>query len=432
LNFNTIKDTDQKHIWHPFTRLPSAIDNIVIDSAKGVYLYDNGGKKYIDAVSSWWVNIHGHGNKILRRALNKQFKKIDHIMFAGFTHQAASDFTSLLLEATNDRYQKIFFSDNGSTSVEVAVKMALQYHHNQRKHDLSERLKVVAFTGSYHGDTFGAMSVGDRGLFTRPFHKLFFDVEYIDLNDRDNSGETLEKFTSMVSKPDIGAFIFEPLVQGAGGMNLYSAELLNTMVRIARKNGVVTIADEVMTGFGRTGTLFATDQIDEKPDILCLSKGITGGVLPLGVTLTSENIFNTFKSPEPEIRDNTFYHGHSYTANPLTLAVAEASLKLLLKNWGRVEQLSQWQGEFARHLKQNKRVENVRNLGTITAFEVISDDRRSYTHPLREVLYKGFLAQGVLLRPLGNTIYVMPPYVITYKELEKVYQAIETVLETIG
>lgn len=417
---------DRKNIWHPFTSLQAEADPLLITEAKGVYLHTSDGRKILDAISSWWVNLHGHANESIALAIAEQAKTLEQVIFAGFTHTPAIRLSENLLSILPPNQKKIFFSDNGSTAVEVALKMTFQYWHNRG----IAKPKVIAIKGAYHGDTFGSMSVAERGLFTKPFNPYLFGTSFLDFPTNENEEAVLRQFGDMLSGNDVAAFIFEPLIQAAGGMRMYPARILDKLISCAHKHGVVCIADEVFTGFGRTGKLFATDYLEEKPDILTLSKGITGGFLPLGVTTCSEKIIAPFDSAE---LTRTFFHGHSYTANPLACAAANASFDLLMASacQERINSISRQHCDFARSLKDHPEVRNVRTLGTILAVELKSDDESAYENPLRKKIYPWFMEKNILLRPLGNVFYMLPPYVISDDELSHVYDAIQTFLDAL-
>jgi adenosylmethionine-8-amino-7-oxononanoate aminotransferase len=417
---------DRENIWHPFTPLEGGEPPLLITSAKGVYLYTVDGRKIIDAVSSWWVNLHGHSNSIIADAIAKQASTLEHVIFAGFTHEPAIRLSEKLLSMLPAGYSKIFFSDNGSTAVEVGLKMAIQYWHNQGK----EKRKIIALKGAYHGDTFGAMSIGERGLFTNPFFPYLFDVEFIDLPTQENEQEVLTQFKSILNTGNVGCFIFEPLIQAAAGMRMYSATILNELIQYAKEKDVVCIADEVFTGFGRTGKIFASDYLENKPDIITLSKGLTGGALPLGVTSCNDKIVSVFKSKDFA---KTFFHGHSYTANPIACAAANASMDLLNHPscQGQIERINKRHKSFKQELLENSVVKDVRVLGTILAVEIDSGET-SYINDIRKSIYSFFMDQNILLRPLGNVIYVLPPYVITDVELNKIYHAINRFISGIN
>lgn len=420
---SSLQDRDQKVIWHPYTQAGLDKPPIGIVKGEGVYLLGEDGKKYIDAVSSWWVNIHGHAHPYIAEKVAEQLHQLEHSIFAGFTHEPAVLLAERLLEILPANQSRIFYSDNGSTAVEVGVKMALQYWANKDR----PRLKIIAIEHAYHGDTFGAMSVSARGSFTDPFSPLLFDVIHIPFPGAANETSSLEKLKEIITQHEgqIAAFIFEPLVLGAGGMLMYEPGTLETMISICRGNRILTIADEVMTGFGRTGKLFACDHINITPDIICLSKGITGGTMPLGVTSCSSEIYNAFLSND---RTKTFFHGHSYTANPVACAAALASLDILLQDkcLENIARISQHHQDFIHKTDRNPALRNLRSRGTILALDFHNKNETSYFNPVRDRLYDHFIEKGVLLRPLGNVIYIMPPYCITENELNTVYNAIES------
>jgi adenosylmethionine---8-amino-7-oxononanoate aminotransferase len=414
---------DKKNIWHPFTSLGSEDRPLLITSASGVYLHAEDGRKIIDAVSSWWVNLHGHSNVHIAAAISKQALNLEHVIFAGFTHEPAITLSKNLISILPGNQQKVFFSDNGSTAVEVALKMAFQYWYNKG----IKKKKVIAIKGAYHGDTFGSMSVAERGIFTDPFAPFLFDTEFIDFPTEKNESEVLAQFQKLADSADVAAFIYEPLVQGAAGMRIYSASALDTMLAYAAKNGIVTIADEVFTGFGRTGKLFASDYMNNKPDIICVSKGITGGVLPLGVTACTDKILEPFFTTDPT---KTFFHGHSYTANPIACAAANASFELLASERCQedIKRISEQQASFAKTIADHPRLKSVKSLGTILSLELKTEESTSYFNSSRKKIYGYFLERNILLRPLGNVIYVLPPYVISNSQLKEIYEAIEQFL----
>lgn len=415
---------DKKAIWHPFTPLKGMDDVLMIERAEGVNLFTEDGKKIMDVISSWWVNIHGHGHPELAKAVGKQAAQLEHVIFAGFTHKPAIELAERLLEILPENQDKVFYSDNGSTAVEVAIKMAFQYFFNNG----IEKKKIIAIDGAYHGDTFGAMSVGDRGPFTEPFDPYLFDVEFLAFPHKEKEEEVWKRYVALVETGEVAAFIFEPIVQGASGMQFYSAELLDKMICFGQKNDLICIADEVMTGFGRLGTLFAADQLTHKPDIMCLSKGLTGGVLPMGVTTCTQKIQSAYESNDLM---KTFFHGHSFTGNPIIAAVANASLDLLLdkaceENRHRINKRHQ---AFHAKLESHSMVRNARVIGTILAFDLNTEKDTSYFNEARHHLYPYFIEKGLLIRPLGNVIYLIPPYIISDKELDYVYATILSFLD---
>lgn len=418
-------ERDLKIIWHPYTQMKTAQPPIPIVRGEGALLFDENGKKYIDAVSSWWVNIHGHAHPYIAKKVAEQLTKLEHVIFAGFTHPTAVELGERLLAILPDNQQKVFYSDNGSTAVEVAIKMCLQYWSNQGQ----SRTKMLAFKNGYHGDTFGAMAVSGRSAFTAAFDSLLFEVEFIDLP----AAENIEDLKSQISnlKSQLACFIFEPLIQGSGGMLMYEARYLNELIIHCRKEGVLTIDDEVFTGFGRTGKPFAANHITGQPDIMCFSKGLTGGTMALGLTTCTQQIFDIFLSDD---KLKTLFHGHSFTANPVACAAALASLDLFLdpataKN---IERIKVSHEKFAERIKHHPKIKTVRQTGTIVAMEWQTGDNTSYFSSLRDRLYNYFLDAGIILRPLGNILYILPPYCITDADLNYIYGKIEQALEEIN
>ncbi len=409
---------DLATIWHPFTQALTAPPPIPIVRAKGATLYSETGEAYLDAISSWWVNLHGHAHPVIANAIARQAEILEHVLFGGCTHPQAILYAERLL-ALLPEYSRVFYSDNGSTAIETALKMVFQAS--------GEAKTLLSFEGAYHGDTFGAMSAAGKTHFNRPFWPYLFEAVSIPPPFFGREEESWVAFERAIRSGRIGAFIFEPLIQGAGGMRLHSDDLLAKMVRTCREKGIFTIADEVMTGFGRTGPLFACSRLGIWPDLLCLSKGITGGFLPLAATLAKEELFNAFISPDPK---RAFLHGHTYMGSPLGCAAANASLDLLLlpeceEARGKIEfSHRRVQKEWEGHPKLSR----VDVLGTILALEY-RVDAASYYNPLKSRLSDFFLSRGILLRPLGNVLYVLPPYCIQEEELEKIYSAISETLE---
>lgn len=418
----SLEERDRDIIWHPYTQMKNAGFPIPIVRGEGVYLFAENGKKYIDAVSSWWVNIHGHAHPYIAEKVSEQLRTLEHVIFAGFTHPSAVELAERLLEILPSEQKKVFYSDNGSTAVEVALKMCFQYWSNQGL----KKTKVLAFHNSYHGDTFGAMAVSARSAFTKPFDEFLFDVKFIDLPDKDNI-ENLKSYISSIS-PEVSAFIFEPLVQGAGGMLMYESAYLDQLILHCKNEGILTIADEVMTGFGRTGKFFASDHLSEKADLMCFSKGITGGTMALGLTTCTNAIYEAFLSDD---KYKTLFHGHSFTANPIACAAALASLDILLREEtiANIQRIVSAHQGFAAQIKCHPKIRDVRQTGTILAIEWNSASGTSYFNQLRDNLYNFFLEEGILLRPLGNIIYILPPYCISNQELEFVYSRILLALE---
>jgi adenosylmethionine-8-amino-7-oxononanoate aminotransferase len=412
-------------IWHPYSSLMPTLPNLPVEGAKGAHIHLSDGRTIIDGVSSWWVNLHGHGHPVLAEAIYKQALVLEHVIFAGFTHKPAAELAARLMEYTACQFTKVFYSDNGSTAVEVGLKMALQYWINTG----TPRYKVIAMDGAFHGDTFGAMSVSSRGVFNETFSSLMWEVDFIPFPFSDQEEECLKHFELLLNNQP-AAFIVEPLLQGTAGMRTYSPSFLDRLFALAKKAGVICIADEVLTGFGRTGRPFASYYLEEKPDIMCLSKGLTGGTMPFGVTLANAKIVSAFDVPD---LDKILYHGHSYTANPLACAVALASLTLLQDQdcIARIAFIEGAQASFAKTLRANyPMLKRVDQLGTVVSLELPVDP--SYLSNIRNELYSFFLQHGVLLRPLGNVIYILPPYCMEKQDLEHIHQLIMLLLETKG
>ncbi len=411
---------DEKVVWHPFAPFKGGYPTLPLKAAKGMYLELEDGRKIMDAVSSWWVNLYGHSRIELIETLNNQFSKIDHAIFSGFTHEPAVKLGELLCEKLPGDMKRIFFSDDGSTAVEVGTKMALQYHHNIGK----PKSKIISIEGAYHGDTFGVMSAAGKSEFFQAFNNLLFDVEQIPLPTVENEEAIIEQFTKICESGDAAGFVFEPLVQGSAGMRIYPTHILNQLCRIARDNDVIIIADEVMTGFGRTGEFVAVNHLEtEVPDIICLSKGITGGILPLGVTMANGKIESGFQSSDI---NKVFYHGHSYTACALTCALAETSINLYFSEeiQSQIKKVESWHKSFIQNFNHNNKVIRIESLGTILALEVKQDDT-SYFNYLKYKIYDFFMSKDILLRPLGNVIYIMAPYIIKEEEMKSIYSAID-------
>jgi adenosylmethionine---8-amino-7-oxononanoate aminotransferase len=418
----TIKERDREVIWHPYTPMKIWPEAIAIVKGDGVYLTDESGNRYIDAISSWWVNLHGHSHPYIAQKVSSQLSVLEHSIFAGFTHEPAVTLAERLLELLPGEMKKVFYSDNGSTAVEAAIKTALQYWRNKRVN----RNKLVALQNAYHGDTFGAMAVSGRSVFTEAFTDFLFDVEFIPFPDKEYEAQSVVAFENILQREDVAAFIVEPLVQGSAGMQMYSAAVLEQYFRLCKKYGALVIADEVMTGFGRTGPLFACEYINTPPDIICLSKGLTGGTMPLGVTACTQDIFDAFYDDD---RTKMLYHGHSFTANPIACTAALASLDLLLENEckERRAQIANAHAAFAQVVKTHKAVAAVRQTGTIIAIELKTDTPSYHSH-MRDMLYNFFLSRNIIMRPIGNIIYLIPPYCISNDELDYIYSCITDLL----
>jgi adenosylmethionine-8-amino-7-oxononanoate aminotransferase len=411
-----ILGADRRHVWHPYTQHGAADSPITIARAEGAYLYDATGRAIFDAISSWWVTLHGHAQPEIAAAIAEQARTLEQVMFAGFTHEPAVRLAEALTARAPTGLTRVFFSDDGSTAVEVALKIALQYS----RHRGEPRRLVVALENAYHGDTFGAMSVSARGLFTEPFAEHLFEVARLpDPVSHDIPG-ALESLIRSRGR-DIAAVIVEPMLLGAGGMRVWSADALRAVREMTRRHRIVLIADEVLTGFGRTGPLFACEHAAISPDLMCLSKGITGGFVPFAATLATDTLFDAFRSTD---RKRTLFHGHSYTANPIACAAALASLALLdERSTERRRAIERTHTTAATRLSASPGVENVRVLGTMLAMELVATDR-GYLSGIGPALRAFALDRGVLLRPLGDTVYLLPPYCSTTSDLERAYDVI--------
>lgn len=420
-----LQKRDKEVNWHPYTQMKTAAGAIPIVKGSGVYLFDEEGKAYIDAVSSWWVTLHGHAHPYIAQRVSEQLNTLEQVIFAGFTHEPAIRLSENLLQLLPGNQKKVFYSDNGSTAVEVALKMCTQYWYNRKK----KKTKILAFKNAYHGDTFGAMSVSGRSAWTNPFGEMLFEVVFIDTPDSKN----LEELKSAIDdiSEQVACFIYEPLVQGAAGMLMYKAEDLSGLMKFCRDKGILMVQDEVFTGFGRTGKLFAANYLSETPDIMCFSKGLTGGTMPMGITTSSDQVFEAFLSCD---QYKTLFHGHSFTANPLACTAALASMELLLKQetLDKISLISEKHRNFSKVLQQHTKVEHIRQMGTILAWEIKNGKETSYFNEAGKVLYREFLERGIIMRPLGNVLYLVPPYCITSEELDYVYAAILETLDHIG
>ncbi|GEC79620.1 adenosylmethionine--8-amino-7-oxononanoate transaminase [Flavobacterium aquatile] len=421
-----LSERDKKHNWHPYTQHKTAQDFPAIVKGKDALLWDENGKEYIDAIASWWVNPYGHSNTIIADAIYKQLTTLEHVLFGGFTHDKAVELSEKLMEILPSNQQKIFYSDNGSTAVEIAIKSALQYNYNKG----IKKTKVIAFEDAFHGDTFGAMAASGISFFTEAFKGSLLEVVRIPVPTFGNEEKALQVLENLVKTNDFAAFIFEPLVLGAAGMVMYQPEVLDKMIAICNQNNVFTIADEVMTGFGKTGKTFATDYLENKPDMMCLSKALTGGTIPMAITTFTQEIFDGFYDDDT---NKALFHGHTFTANPTGCAAALASIDLLHTNemQDNIQRVHQSHLTFETKIKNHPKVKTTRVLGVIFALEVKTDTAESYYGTMRTKLYNFFIENGVILRPVGNIIYILPPYIITENQLQKVYQTIENALEIV-
>ena len=405
-------------VWHPFTQHGLGEPIPLVERAEGATLHLEDGREVIDAISSWWVTTHGHCYPPIMRAIAEQAQRLDQLIFAGWTHQPAEEVARGLTAIMPQELTRVFFSDSGSTSVEVALKMALGYWAARGE----ARQRIVVMEHSYHGDTIGAMSVGARGVFNRTYEPLLFDVETVPFPAAGKEQATLDALEA-ACRAGAAAFIVEPLVLGAGGMLMYGPETLAEMRAICAARGTLFIADEVMTGWGRTGTLLACEQAGVVPDLLCLSKGLTGGSLPLAVTMASEPVFAAHWSQD---RARMFFHSSSYTANPIACAAALANLKVWRDEpvHERIAALAGWQADLLERLAALSGVADARQAGTIIAVD-FEDSCTGYLSDLAPRLRQSALDAGVLLRPLGNTVYVMPPYCTDRGQLAQIGDAIE-------
>jgi len=423
MNFS---ERDLLYNWHPYTQHKTTVAFPAIVKGKGALLWDENGKEYIDAIASWWVNPFGHSNTIIADAIYNQLKTLEHVLFGGFTHNKAVELSEKLMEILPTNQQKIFYSDNGSTAVEVAIKAALQYNYNKG----IKKTKIIAFENAFHGDTFGAMAASGISFFTDAFNGSLLEVVRIPIPTIENKEKTIETLTNLVKTYEFAAFIFEPLVLGAAGMVMYQPEVLDKMIAICKQNNVFTIADEVMTGFGKTGKTFAVDYLENKPDMMCLSKALTGGTIPMAITTFTQEIFDGFYDDEV---NKALFHGHTFTANPTGCAAALASISLLQTNemQNNIHRINQSHLEFDSKIKNHLKIKTTRVLGVIFALEVKTDSEESYYGTMRNKFYNFFIENGIILRPVGNIIYILPPYIITENQLKKVYQTIENALEIV-
>jgi adenosylmethionine-8-amino-7-oxononanoate aminotransferase len=417
---------DQKHVWHPFTQMATAPTPLAIVRAQDATLYAEDGKTYLDCNSSWWVNIHGHGHPYLKEALVEQFETLDHIIFAGATHPKAVELASRIVQLLPEPLDKVYFSDDGSTAVEVALKMVFQYWDNKN----TPKKRIVALDGAYHGDTFGAMSVSQRDTFNKPFESFFFDVDFIAFPSLDAEEQSLKQAVELFKTGEVAGLIVEPIVQGSAGMRMYRPEYLNRLCLLAKQYEVLVIFDEIMTGWGRTGRLFAMNYCSETPDIVCLSKGLTGGVMPLGLTIATTEIYAAFLAPE---KTKALLHGHSFTGNALACALACANLDLIADPsfFDEIDRISRNHTAFYNRIRMHQNLADIRQAGTIIALEIKQNEESSYFSSIRDQAYDFFIEKGMLLRPLGNVLFLNPPYCTTDEELNYMYEQIEEFLNNL-
>ncbi|RZS99572.1 adenosylmethionine--8-amino-7-oxononanoate transaminase [Aquimarina brevivitae] len=420
----SLSKRDKKYLWHPLTQHKIHPEALPIVKAKGAILYDESGKEYIDGISSWYTAMYGHCNDYIIEKASAQMKNLDQIVFAGFTHQPAIELSEKLIEILPDNQAKIFFSDNGSTANEVGIKMALQYHFNHGE----KRNTIIAFEDGFHGDTFGAMSASGLSVYNGPFEDFFIDVQRIPTPTAHNIEQVLAKLLEIIKTNSVAAFIYEPLVQGANAMHMYEAKYLDTILNICKDQGVITIADEVMTGFGKTGKNFASAYMQTQPDIISLSKALTAGMVPMGITSCTQNVYEAFYD---DSIGKAFFHAHTYSANPIACATAIAGIELLQSTeiQEKIASIITSHQEFDAKIKNHPKIKGTRQQGVIYALDLNIDMDR-YGNK-RYQIFDHFMDNGVFLRPLGSTIYILAPYVISHKELYKIYNAIESLLSNI-
>lgn len=421
-----LSEKDQLYHWHPYTQHKTTGLLPAIVKGDGALLWDETGKEYIDAIASWWVNPFGHSNRFIADAIYAQLTTLEHVLFGGFTNKPAVLLSESLLQILPSNQKKIFFSDNGSTAVEVALKAALQFFYNKGE----KRTKIIAFENAFHGDTFGAMASSGISFFTEAFQGSLIDVIRIPVPTTGNEQKSIDALQTAIASDSCAAFIFEPLVQGAAGMVMYEAQMLDQLISICQKNQVFTIADEVMTGFGKTGKTFACDYLQQQPDMMCLSKALTGGTIPMAITTFTQQIFDGFYDDDT---NKALFHGHTFTANPTGCAAALASLQLLESDdmQDNIKRINLSHINFQNKIKSHAKVKTTRVLGVIFALEIHTDSHESYYGTLRNKLYDFFIDSGIILRPVGNIIYILPPYIIEKNQLEKVYKVVENALEIV-
>jgi len=423
MTLENLSNRDKKHLWHPLTQHKLSTSQLAITKAKGALLFDDKGREYIDGIASWYTVMYGHSNDYIISAMTQQMQKLDFVMFSGLTHEPAIELSEKLMEILPENQAKIFFNDNGSTAIEAAIKMSLQFFHNHGE----KRDTLIAFEDGFHGDTFGAMSASGLSSYNGPFEDFLLKVIRIPVPKDDNIVNVTSQLATILQENSCAAFIFEPLVQGAAGMKFHSAKGLDALIKLCQENDVLCVADEIMTGFGKTGKNFASDFLINKPDIICLSKALTAGMFPLSITSCSEKVFDRFLSDEVH---KGFFHAHTFSAHPLGCASALAGIELLnsLEILERRTFIERAHTAYSTQIKTHKKVGEVRVMGVILAIDL--DIKTERYGSLRDELYNFFMDNGVLLRPLGNTVYVLPPFVITNSQLQKIYETITKALDT--
>lgn len=404
---------DRQVNWHPYTQMKSGT-MLPIVRGEGTYLFDADGTRYIDAISSWWVTLHGHAHPYIARKVAEQLSTLEQVIFAGFTHSPAIELSERLLALLPHNQQKVFYTDNGSTAVEVALKMCIQYHQNLG----IQKTKILAFHNGYHGDTFGAMSVSGRSAWTAPFMDFMFEVIFIDVPTTDNLFELKQIIDRQAA--EIACFVYEPLVQGAAGMRMHGTEELSELLGYCRTKEVLLVQDEIFVGFGRTGKLFAANHLTVAADVMCFSKGLTGGTISLGLTTCSQEIYDAFYSDD---KSKALFHGHSFTASPVACSAALASLDLLLSDstQSNIQRICRQHEAFGRQTEVHTNRLTVRQCGTILAIEWKTEEATSYFNSIQTFLHRFFLDHHILVRPLGNVLYFVPPYCISEEDLNYLY-----------
>lgn len=421
----SLQERDSQYLWHPYTQHKTAAKPIGITKGEGALLWDENGKEYIDAIASWWVNPYGHSNRYIADAIYKQLTSLEHVLFGGFTHEPAVLLSERLMDILPSNQKKLFFSDNGSTAVEIAIKVALQYYYNKGE----KRTKIIAFEDAFHGDTFAAMAASGISFFTEAFRGSLIEVVRIPVPVKGREEESYSALKALAATNEYAGFIFEPLVQGAAGMVMYAPEALDNLIAICKTGGIFTIADEVMTGFGKTGKNFACDYLTAQPDMMCLSKALTGGTIPMAITSFSQELYDGFYNDDV---NKALFHGHTFTANPTGCAAALASLDLLQQDemQQNLVRINKKHLAFKDKMENHPRVKTARVLGVIFALE-IERESESYYGSFRNRLYGFFISKGVILRPVDKVVYILPPYIINDEQLDTVYGIVEEALETI-
>ncbi len=420
----TLNERDKKHLWHPLKQHQLQPESLAIVKAKGCILTDEQGKEYIDAIASWYTCMYGHCHPYITERVYAQMQQLDQVMFSDFTHEPAVQLSEALVKILPDNQNRVYFNDNGSTAVEAGIKMALQYYFNKG----DKRSTFIAFENGFHGDTFGAMSVSGLSVYNGPFEDFLIDVKRIPTPNGTNTALILDTLKHYADTYKIAGFVYEPLIQGAAGMKTHDAQGLNAILNACTSKGILTIADEVMTGFGKTGRYFASDHLETKPDIICLSKALTAGLIPMAITSCTETIYEGFLSSDVA---KGFFHCHTYAANPVGCAAAIAGIELLTSAaiQNNISRITKAHQDFNTKIKAHPKVKATRHIGVIFALDLNTVMERY--GDLRDKLLKFFMDRGVFLRPLGNTIYIQVPYIITDAELKKVYQTIEEALEIV-